>query len=118
MKGIDTQAVAQLVTDAFCDQLYLHGIFHADPHPGNLFVRPGPKLIMLDFGLCRKIDDKFRLGYARMVRAMLTNNWPEMVQGFVDLGVKVKNPSDAGVLLELGQGVHGHEQARHGVRRP
>jgi predicted unusual protein kinase regulating ubiquinone biosynthesis (AarF/ABC1/UbiB family) len=102
-EGIDTQAVAQLVVDAYCDQLYLHGMFHADPHPGNLFVRPGPKLIMLDFGLCRKIDDKFRLGYARMVRAMLTSNWPDMVQGFMDLGVKVKNPSDAGVYLELGR---------------
>jgi predicted unusual protein kinase regulating ubiquinone biosynthesis (AarF/ABC1/UbiB family) len=107
--GIDTQAVAQLVVDAYCEQLYMHGMFHADPHPGNLFVRPperegsGPKLIMLDFGLCRKIDDKFRLGYARMVRAMLSSNWPEMVQGFMALGVKVKNPSDAGVYLELGR---------------
>jgi predicted unusual protein kinase regulating ubiquinone biosynthesis (AarF/ABC1/UbiB family) len=102
-EGIDLQAVAQLVTDAYCEQLYLHGMFHADPHPGNLFVRPGPKLIMLDFGLCRKIDDKFRLGYARVVHAMFTSNWPEMVQGFMDLGVKVKNPADAGVYLELGR---------------
>jgi predicted unusual protein kinase regulating ubiquinone biosynthesis (AarF/ABC1/UbiB family) len=108
-EGIDRQAVAQLVVDAYCDQLYLRGMFHADPHPGNLFVRPparpggGPVLIMLDFGLCRKIDDKFRLGYAHMVRAMLTGNWPEMVQGFVDLGVRVKNPNDASTLLELGK---------------
>jgi len=59
--GIDRQAVAQLVIDAYCEQLYLHGMFHADPHPGNLFVQPpsrpgeGPKLIMLDFGLCRQL---------------------------------------------------------------
>jgi len=102
-EGIDLQAVAQLVTDAYCEQLYLHGLFHADPHPGNLFVRPGPKLIMLDFGLCRKLDDKFRLGYARLVHAMFTNNWPEMIGGFMDLGVKVKNPGDAHVYLELGR---------------
>jgi len=102
-EGIDLQAVAQLVTDAYCEQLYLHGLFHADPHPGNLFVRPGPKLIMLDFGLCRKLDDKFRLGYARLVHAMFTNNWPEMIGGFMDLGVKVKNPADAQVYLELGR---------------
>ena len=38
--GIDKQAVAQLVIDAYCEQLYLHGMFHADPHPGNLFVQP------------------------------------------------------------------------------
>jgi predicted unusual protein kinase regulating ubiquinone biosynthesis (AarF/ABC1/UbiB family) len=107
--GIDHQAVAQLVTDAYCEQLYQHGMFHADPHPGNLFVRPPaerggkPVLIMLDFGLCRKIDDKFRLGYARMVHAMMTSNWQEMVQAFLDLGFKVKNPGDVGVYLEMGR---------------
>ncbi len=80
--GIDPQAVGQLVIDAYCEQLYLHGMFHADPHPGNLFVQPGPKLIMLDFGLCRKLDDRFRLGYARLVNAMLSWNLPEMFQAF------------------------------------
>ena len=39
-EGIDLQAVAQLVTNAYCEQLYLHGMFHADPHPGNLYIRP------------------------------------------------------------------------------
>jgi len=102
--GIDTQAVAQLVIDAYCEQLYLHGMFHADPHPGNLFVQPGPKLIMLDFGLCRQLDDKFRLGYARLVNAMLTWNIPDMVRAFLDLGVKVRNPGDTAVYLELGRG--------------
>ncbi len=102
--GIDTQAVAQLVIDAYCEQLYLHGMFHADPHPGNLFVQPGPKLIMLDFGLCRQLDDKFRLGYARLVNAMLTWNIPDMVKAFLDLGVKVRNPKDTAVYLELGKG--------------
>jgi predicted unusual protein kinase regulating ubiquinone biosynthesis (AarF/ABC1/UbiB family) len=108
--GIDTQAVAQLVIDAYCEQLYLHGMFHADPHPGNLFVQPparegeGPKLVMLDFGLCRQLDDRFRLGYARLVNAMLSWNVADMVQAFLDLGVKVKNPADTKVYLELGKG--------------
>ena len=108
--GIDRQAVAQLVIDAYCEQLYLHGMFHADPHPGNLFVQPparpgeGPKLIMLDFGLCRQLDDKFRLGYARLVNAMLSWNVADMVQAFLDLGVKVRNPADTKVYLELGKG--------------
>jgi len=101
--GIDPQAVAQLVTDAYCEQLFLHGMFHADPHPGNLFVLPGPKLIMLDFGLCRQYDDKFRLGYAKLVNAMLTWNVGEMIQAFQDLGVKVRHAQDPTTYLELGR---------------
>ncbi len=103
--GIDPQAVSQLVTDAYCEQLYLHGMFHADPHPGNLFVLPGPKLIMLDFGLCRQLDDKFRLGYARLVNAMLTWNVAEMIPAFAELGVKVKRPNDPGLYLEMGRAI-------------
>jgi predicted unusual protein kinase regulating ubiquinone biosynthesis (AarF/ABC1/UbiB family) len=107
--GIDPQAVAQLVTNVYCEQLFLHGMFHADPHPGNLFVRPpqslnaGPTLVMLDFGLCRQYDDKFRLGYARLVEAMLTWNVAEMIQAFIDLGVKVRRSEDPTTYLELGR---------------
>ena len=101
--GIDLQAVSQLVTDAYCEQLFLHGMFHADPHPGNLFVRPGPKLIMLDFGLCRRLDDQFRLGYARLVNAMLTWNPGEMVRAFHDLGFRVRNPNDPTPYLTIGR---------------
>jgi predicted unusual protein kinase regulating ubiquinone biosynthesis (AarF/ABC1/UbiB family) len=105
--GVDPQAVAQLVTDAYCEQLYLHGMFHADPHPGNLFIQRGedgsPILVMLDFGLCRQYDDKFRIGYARMVNAMLRWDVPGMIQGFKEIGVTVKNPNDPMTYVELGR---------------
>jgi predicted unusual protein kinase regulating ubiquinone biosynthesis (AarF/ABC1/UbiB family) len=105
--GVDPQAVAQLVTNAYCEQLYLHGMFHADPHPGNLFIQRGkdanPVLVMLDFGLCRQYDDKFRIGYARMVNAMLRWDVPAMIQGFKEIGVTVKNPDDPRTYVELGR---------------
>jgi len=101
--GIDPQAVSRLLTGAYCDQLFLHGMFHADPHPGNLFVRPGPQLVMLDFGLCRELDDRFRLGYAKLVNAMITGNAPEMVGAFRDLGFRVKHANDPTPYLAMGR---------------
>lgn len=105
--GVDPNAVAQLVTDVYCEQLYLHGMFHADPHPGNLLVQRmpngNPRLVMLDFGLCRQYDDKFRLAYAAMVNAMLRWDLPEMIEAFKVLGVKVKDPNDPMVYIELGR---------------
>jgi predicted unusual protein kinase regulating ubiquinone biosynthesis (AarF/ABC1/UbiB family) len=105
--GVEPQAVAQLVTDAYCEQLFLHGMFHADPHPGNLLVQRGPNgnpvLVMLDFGLCRKYDDKFRIGYARMVNAMLRWDVPAMIDAYKEMGVTVKNPDDPTTYIELGR---------------
>ena len=101
--GIDLQALSQLVSDCYCEQLFLHGMFHADPHPGNLLVRPGPQLVMLDFGLCRKLDDQFRLGYAALVHAMITGNAPEMVSAFRNLGFRVKRADDPAPYIMLGR---------------
>jgi predicted unusual protein kinase regulating ubiquinone biosynthesis (AarF/ABC1/UbiB family) len=96
--GIDPQEVAQLVSNTFCEQIYIHGMFHADPHPGNLFVQPPDKP-----GDSPKLVDKFRIGYSRLVEAMLTWNLPGMVQAFQDLGVKVKRPDDPTTYLEIGK---------------
>jgi len=105
--GVDKQAVSQLVTDAYCEQLFLHGMFHADPHPGNLLVQRGPEgnpvLVMLDFGLCRKYDDTFRIRYARMVNAMMKGDLRAMIRAYKEMGVKVKNPDDPSTYLELGR---------------
>jgi predicted unusual protein kinase regulating ubiquinone biosynthesis (AarF/ABC1/UbiB family) len=101
--AIDLQAVSRLVTGTYCEQVFQHGMFHADPHPGNLFVRPGPQLVMLDFGLCRKLDDQFRLGYAKLVNAMVTGNAPEMVRAFRDLGFRVKHADDPMPYLAMGR---------------
>jgi aarF domain-containing kinase len=105
--GVDKQAVSQLVTDAYCEQLFLHGMFHADPHPGNLLVQRGPEgnpvLVMLDFGLCRKFDDTFRLRYARMTNAMLKGDIAAMIDAYKEMGVRLKNPDDPATYVELGR---------------
>src|SRR5438128_6454435 len=49
--GISPHEVAWLLNDLYADQMLHLGILHADPHPGNLFVQPGPRLVLLDHGL-------------------------------------------------------------------
>ena len=100
--GIDVQAVAQLVTDAYCEQIFLHGVFHADPHPGNLLVLPGPRLILLDFGLCRRLADQSRSGYARLTKAVLRHEGGEMVEAFRALGFRTHS-QDPASFLALGR---------------
>ncbi len=41
--GIDPSEVAAQFADVMFDQLFVYGFFHADPHPGNIFVTPGPR---------------------------------------------------------------------------
>lgn len=91
--GIDRQAVAQKLTEVFCEQILVHGFFHGDPHPGNLLVRPGPALVLLDFGLAKDFSPEFRQGVVRLTLAILSADKAAIVQTFASLGFKTRNGS-------------------------
>jgi ubiquinone biosynthesis protein len=54
-EGYDPQRVARNLIEASFRQLFGGGIFHGDPHPGNILVLPGNRIAMLDFGLVGRI---------------------------------------------------------------
>ncbi|MFQ5381055.1 MAG: ABC1 kinase family protein [Dehalococcoidia bacterium] len=100
--GIDPAKVAQTVTEAYCEQILVHGFFHADPHPGNLMVLPGSKVVFVDFGLVKELPARFRRDYARLTVATLRGDDDEMVAAFRDLGFRTKS-DDPQSLRVLGR---------------
>lgn len=100
--GIDANHVALIMTEAYCEQILIHGYFHADPHPGNLFVLPGPVVVFLDFGLSKELPPEFRLNYARLVTALISQDENQMVTAFRALGFRTKS-EDPQSLIALGR---------------
>lgn len=86
--GIDIRAVSERVVDCYMRQLIRHGFFQADAHPGNLFVLPGPKIIMVDFGLCKELSPDFRLGFVNLAAALVQRDPAAMGRAFVELGFR------------------------------
>jgi predicted unusual protein kinase regulating ubiquinone biosynthesis (AarF/ABC1/UbiB family) len=89
--GIDKHRVAQKLIEIFCDQVLRDGFFHADPHPGNILVQPGPKLVLLDFGLAKDFPPAFRDGIVRLTFSILTANRDGIVAAFHELGFRTRN---------------------------
>lgn len=54
--GIDARAVAEQLAGHYLEMIFVHGFFHADPHPGNLLVQPGPVIVYLDFGMMGRLE--------------------------------------------------------------
>ena len=100
--GIDINQVALIMTEAYCEQILVHGYFHADPHPGNLLVLPGPVVVFLDFGLSKELPEGFRLNYARLISALIAQDEAQMVIAFRALGFKTKS-EDPQSLIALGR---------------
>ncbi|KAH7340432.1 ABC1-domain-containing protein [Rhizoctonia solani] len=83
--NIDRNLVSQELSRAFSEMVYIHGFFHADPHPGNLLIRPAPpgsrskfnfEVVLLDHGLYFDLDDDLRLNYARLWLALIAPGIP------------------------------------------
>src|SRR4051795_13078209 len=55
---------------AFARQILDHGVFHADPHPGNVLVEPNGRVVLLDLGAVDAVDEPLRAGLGRLVRAV------------------------------------------------
>lgn len=105
--GIEPRAVAQMLTDAYLQQMLLDGLFHADPHPGNLLVQPGPRLVFLDFGLTKDLPPEFPLEMARLTTAIVTQNAEDIVASFRRLGFVTKYGGSESLLV-LGEAILGH----------
>ena len=61
---IDPAEILEILVRAYAKQIFVYGLFHADPHPGNLFVldAPGepPRILFVDFGLSRRLAPELR----------------------------------------------------------
>lgn len=93
--GLDGERVAQLLVEAYCEQILVRGFFHADPHPGNLLVQKaeggGPRLVFLDFGLAKQLPPYFRQGIVDFAGAMLRADADAMGQALVELGFETRD---------------------------
>jgi ubiquinone biosynthesis protein len=73
----ESQAAALLMVDAFYRQVFVHGLFHGDPHPGNLFVvgeLPNLRIAFIDFGLCGSLSSLQREYLVQLVVAVLSGD--------------------------------------------
>jgi predicted unusual protein kinase regulating ubiquinone biosynthesis (AarF/ABC1/UbiB family) len=99
--GIDLSEVATLLNDAFADQLFRRGILHADPHPGNVLVQPGPRLVLLDHGLTLRLDEPFVGTLAGVVSALGGGDLEAVGGALRDAGLPVEEGADLETLLQL-----------------
>ncbi|MDI3297984.1 MAG: AarF/UbiB family protein [Bacillota bacterium] len=95
--GIEPRRVALRLVRATMRQILDHGFFHADPHPGNLFVTPEGALLYLDFGMMGEVRPQDREAVARLLLALLTRDAEGVAEAVVALEF-VRPGTDAGAL--------------------
>lgn len=89
--GLSLYDVDQKLCRAFADQIFLSGFVHADPHPGNVFIRKDVKgqaqLVLLDHGLYDKLTQDDRQSLCSLYKAIVLNKEDNMQKFSKALGV-------------------------------
>ncbi len=70
-KGTNTKRIAEIFANAVMKMIYIDGFFHADLHPGNIFVLPNSRIALLDFGIVGSINENMRRRIIDMLVAMV-----------------------------------------------
>ncbi len=78
--GINRAALAEKLLQTYIKQVLIHGFYHADPHPGNLFVDQEGHLIMLDFGMVGSIPVALRDLLLEMVYALVNRDFDKVLE--------------------------------------
>ena len=82
-RGVDLASIARNGAEMYLEMIFRHGVFHADPHPGNLLLMEDNTIGLLDFGMVGRIDEALREDIEDLLMAMVQ-------QDSLQLGVTVR----------------------------
>jgi ubiquinone biosynthesis protein len=108
--GFEPRKIANLVIRSFLTQALRDGFFHADMHPGNLFVDGEGRLVAVDFGIMGRLDDKMRRFMAETLAGFLARDYVRVAQIHYDVNfVPPHHPVEtfAQALRAIGEPIFG-----------
>jgi predicted unusual protein kinase regulating ubiquinone biosynthesis (AarF/ABC1/UbiB family) len=104
--GVDCTQVLDTLLDAYAVQVFSHGFFHGDPHPGNLLVLPGAggafQLCFVDFGIVQEVPEGFQVGVVALVQSVLARDPAGTASALAMLGLATRDP-EAGTIERIAE---------------
>jgi predicted unusual protein kinase regulating ubiquinone biosynthesis (AarF/ABC1/UbiB family) len=97
---VDGPRVAESVVEAYIQMMLVDGLFHADPHPGNLLVTDDGRIVLLDFGMVVRVETEMRRTLIRTAMAAVSRNAKGVINGFYELGI-VEPGTDMSTIEKL-----------------
>jgi ubiquinone biosynthesis protein len=91
--GIDRGALATKAAQAAVSMVFEHGFFHADPHPGNMFIESDGRIGLIDFGMVGEVDDGLRRQLGALLAALTGHDVERLARALLEISV-VKGATD------------------------
>jgi ubiquinone biosynthesis protein len=99
--GLDLPTVARTFVDAYLTMVFVHGFFHADPHPGNVFVEQAERIGFVDFGMVGSVSAHIARGLSAILLALVGCDAARMTHGLLRLGIAIEDIDRAALERDL-----------------
>lgn len=101
-EGYDLTLIAERGAHLVMEQVFTHGFFHADPHPGNLFILPGNVVCFIDFGQMGMLRLKDREHFTDLAVSIAAGDENRTAEGLLKMTVQQGEPDREGLAHDLG----------------
>lgn len=85
-KKLNFKVILQRGFEAFLTQVFVHGIFHADPHPANIIILDDGRIAFVDFGIVGRLDNDLKKKCLNLFIAIVNNDIDEIANALADIG--------------------------------
>ncbi len=85
--GLDRKVIAKRGADVFLKQVLVYGLFHGDPHPGNIFVLDDNIICLLDYGIVGRVDDQTKRQMIRLILSVVRKDVEGITKVFIKTGI-------------------------------
>ena len=99
--GQDPKKIARIGLDLYLTQFLKHGFFHANPHPGNIFLKENGQIVFIDFGAMGKLYPNEREFLINLIIYSLKKDVKKMVETIQELAIKFEVPDERKFEREL-----------------
>lgn len=99
---LDCGEIVSLLARTYSKMIFLHGFFHGDPHPGNIFVLEGPKLVFVDFGMVQAIPDRIKKELRAFANAIVDKNTSGIIDSLEKMGFIIEG-ADYSALTDVAE---------------
>ncbi|HMI83506.1 MAG TPA: AarF/UbiB family protein, partial [Polyangiaceae bacterium] len=84
--GIDRPHLARKIVRTYCQMMFVDGVYHADPHPGNMLARSDGSLVLLDFGAVAELSPSMREGIPEFLEGIIRRDTARLIKAVKKMG--------------------------------
>lgn len=93
--GIDKKELASRLVRVYCQMIFVDGVYHADPHPGNILVDKDGNLVLLDFGAVAELSPQMREGIPEFLEGVLRRDTERLIRALRKMGFLSRTSDEA-----------------------